>query len=356
MSLAVHWRKMAEGGQSGLLWQFTRIVLFLPALGYGLLLWLRAIMYQYSLFKSHSLPCPVISIGNLTVGGTGKTPVTAWIARLLIQQGKRVAVLSRGYGGQLQGRPTVVSDGQNILCTAKEAGDEPYLLASSVPGLMVVVGADRYQAGLLALEKLKPAVILLDDGFQHIRLKRDLNILLLDAAKPFGNGFTLPLGLLREPTRAMKRADFVIYTRHRPDLQVADPGLPYCCTRHQLTSFRRLDNGTELSCDTLKQARIAAFAGIARPQDFFDGLQQLGLTVTTTLALPDHAQYNSAQLAELEELVQASSPDWLVTTEKDGVKLAGLQLAWKDRLLTARLELQMLDNGQQLSGQLSRTI
>ncbi len=356
MSLAVRWRKMAEGGHAGLLWQLTRIILFLPAICYSLLLWLRAKLYQYGLFKSYRLHCPVISIGNLAVGGTGKTPVTAWIANLLIRQGKRVAVLSRGYGGQLQGRPTVVSDGQNILCTAQEAGDEPYLLASSVPGLMVVVGADRYQAGLLALERLKPEIILLDDGFQHIRLKRDLNILLLDAAKPFGNGFTLPLGLLREPPSAMKRADFVIYTRHRPGLQVADPGLPYCCTRHQLTSLRRLDNGTELPCDTLKQARIAAFAGIARPQDFFDGLQQLGLPVIARLALPDHAQYNAAQLAELGELVQTSSPDWLVTTEKDGVKLSNLNLPWQGRLLTVKLELQLLDNGQQLAEQLSRTI
>ena len=155
----------------------------------------------------------MVSIGNITVGGTGKTPVTAYIARFLLAQGYRVAVLSRGYGGSLEGQTCVVSDGLTIMLSAVECGDEPYLLASTVPGLMVVIGTDRYAAGQLAIEQLAPDIFLLDDGFQHLRLHRDLNILLQDFSRPFGNGLTLPAGILREPSSAASRADLVIFTR-----------------------------------------------------------------------------------------------------------------------------------------------
>ena len=155
----------------------------------------------------------MISVGNITVGGTGKTPATAFIARLLIGRGLKVAVLSRGYGGSMEGETAIVADGRTILLDAGQCGDEPYLLAATVPGLMVVMGADRYSAGMLAMERLSPDIFLLDDGFQHLRLRRDLDILLVDWARPFGNGRTLPAGLLREPLSAVQRADLVVYTR-----------------------------------------------------------------------------------------------------------------------------------------------
>jgi tetraacyldisaccharide 4'-kinase len=146
---------------------------------YGMVLRVRALLYQVGILSIRKLPCPVISIGNITVGGTGKTPATMLVAKELQERGYRVAVLSRGYGGSLEGQVAVVSDGESVLLGPEQAGDEPCLLAQTVPGLMVVIGSDRYQAGLVALERLKPDILLLDDGFQHIRLHRDLNILLL---------------------------------------------------------------------------------------------------------------------------------------------------------------------------------
>lgn len=345
MNLKVWWRGLAEGSRSGFSVLLTTLLLAVPSLLYGVLLRIRALLYRTGVFRSYRLPCPVVSVGNLTVGGTGKTPVTIWIARQLLQQGKRVAVLSRGYGGSYTGTAAIVSDGQTMLLTPEQAGDEPYLLATSVPGLMVVVGADRYRAGLLALDHLQPDFLLLDDGFQHVRLQRDLNILLLDSRRPFGNGWTLPLGLLREPRTALKRADLVLFTRHQPGQSVVDPGLPYCCCSHQQTSFNKLDSGKELSLVLLQQTRVAAFCGIADPEGFFEGLRRLGMTLVATMALSDHEPYHGQTLKRLEQFAADYNADWLVTTEKDGVKLARQQHFWCSKVVTARLELQLSDSG-----------
>lgn len=343
MTPAIWWRGMADGSRRGLPELMVVLLLALPTLVYGLIMRLRALLYRLGIFTSYRLPCPVISIGNLTVGGTGKTPAVILISRLLMQRGCRVAVLSRGYGGSLEGQVALVSNGASLLLTPQQAGDEPCLLARSLPGVGVVIGADRHKAGLLALEHLKPDIVLLDDGFQHIRLQRDLNILLLDATRPFGNGWTLPLGLLREPVSALNRADLVIFTRWRPGQPIADLGVPYCCSEHRLNGFYCLESGEQLQREQLQQGRVAAFAGIADPAAFFEGLQQLGITPVATLALPDHADYGAKQLALLDDCVAQSEPDWLLTTEKDGVKLLAVKRSWRNRVVAVRLTLQLSD-------------
>lgn len=356
MSCAVWWRGVAEGSNTGAARMALLLLLAPAALLYSMALRIRALLYQSGILATLKLPCPVISIGNITVGGTGKTPVTLLVAQELHRRGYRVAVLSRGYGGSLEGQVAVVSDGNALLLGPEQAGDEPCLLARSLPGLMVVIGADRYRAGLLALEQLKPDVLLLDDGFQHIRLHRDLNILLLDATRPFGNGWTLPLGLLREPRTAMKRADLILFTRCQPGQTVPALDLSCCCSEHHLTGFHRLETGEELSLEKLQQERVAAFAGIANPAAFFDGLQGLGMQLTATVALPDHADYGAEQLALLERCIAESEPDWLLITGKDGVKLAGCDLAWKNKLVITRLELKLADNGQLLQSSLDKLL
>lgn len=348
MNMTVWWRGLAEGSRSGFSVLLTTLLLAVPSLLYDILLRIRALLYQYGVFKSYRLSCPVISVGNLTVGGTGKTPVTIWIARYLQQQGLRVAVLSRGYGGTLKGEVAVVSDGRTVFLTPEACGDEPYLMARTLPGLLVVVGADRYRAGLLALERLHPDILLLDDGFQHLRLQRGLDILLLDSRRPFGNGWTLPLGLLREPRTALKRADLVVYTRHQPGQSEVDPGVPSCSCSHQLTTFNRLTDGKELPIAAFQQARVAAFCGIADPEAFFEGLRSQGMSLVATLALPDHEPYRGDGLRRLDGFATQQNTDWLVTTEKDGVKLVGQQHPWSGKLVTARLELKMSDNGMLL--------
>jgi tetraacyldisaccharide 4'-kinase len=296
------------------------------------------------MFRSFHLPRPVIAVGNLTVGGTGKTPMAVYLARWFMERGKRVTVLSRGYGGSRQGKVSIVADGSNILLTPAEAGDEPYLLACSVPGLSVVIGADRYRAGLLALERLNPDILILDDGFQHQRLKRDLNLLLLDCGKPFGNGWTLPAGALREPPAAVERADLVIFTRcsDRPPPQVT--GKPCCFASHRLTVALPLAGGEPLPFRALEGLRGLAFAGIAQPASFFNSLEGEGLNIAATLAFPDHCNYAEPEMAAICRLKEATSPDFMITTEKDAVKLVsyGERLG---RVYAAGLELRFADSG-----------
>jgi tetraacyldisaccharide 4'-kinase len=209
---------------------------------------------------------------------------------------------------------------------------------------MILIGADRYQAGLLALDQLKPDILLLDDGYQHIRLYRDLNILLLDASRPFGNGWTLPLGLLREPRSALGRADLAIFTRYQKNERLPLLPIPSCQASHQLTSFHQLATGEILPLEQLRQGRVAAFAGIADPPAFFKSLQQIGIQPVTALELPDHEPYDAAELLKLDQLFDHINPDWLITTEKDGVKLQGRSRKWQLQLVTARLEVRLEDD------------
>lgn len=343
--LAAYWRTLATGTRADVLARLVQLLLVPPSLVYSLLQRLRAGLYRVGLLRSRRLPRPVISIGNITVGGTGKTPATAYIARLLLAQGLRVAVLSRGYGGSREGQTVVVSNGSEMFLSAEECGDEPFLLASTIPGLMVVIGSDRHAAGLLAMERLMPDVFLLDDGFQHLRLQRDLNILLLDYARPFGNGWCLPAGLLREPKCAAHRADLVILTRC-PDGATAAavvPDRPHCCARHLLGTTLPLAGGKTLRLDVLRGKKIVAFAGIAEPDAFFAGLRSHGLNLVATLSFPDHATYDDDTLHAIADTFRVSGADVALTTEKDGVKLTALPGELADKIRLARLELTMDD-------------
>jgi len=343
MTGAVWWRGMADGSNRSATAFVLKLLLAPFAFLYATILRIRALLYRAGILATRRLPCPVISIGNLTVGGTGKTPLTILLARELQQRGYRVAVLSRGYGGSLEGQVAVVSDGASLLLGPGQAGDEPCLLARSVAGLIVVIGSDRYQAGLAALERFRPDVLLLDDGFQHIRLHRDLNILLLDAARPFGNGWTVPLGMLREPRTALQRADLALFTRCRGAETLPVLALPASRSYHRLASFQLVATGGAVPLEQLQQGRVAAFAGIAEPSAFFESLRQLGIKPVATLSLPDHEPYHAAGLQQLETLIASAGPDWLITTEKDGIKLQEGGYAWSSRLVTARLEVQLED-------------
>ena len=285
---------------------------------------LRAAAYACGLLPVKRLPVPVISVGNITMGGTGKTPTVLLIARALMARGRRVAVLTRGYGGSLEGQTRIVSDGNSLLLSPAEAGDEPCLLAASLPGLMVVMGTDRYRAGCLALKVLSADCFILDDGFQHQRLDRDLDILLLDGTVPFKNGWTLPAGFLREPPSAVSRADLVILTRCSAADSLADflpLQMPVCRSSHTLTGYTTLSGGEVRPFTELAGKRIVAFCGIADPASFFDGVEACGVSLVATLALPDHCGYGAREMEALGRLKQQYRADCLITTAKDAVKL-----------------------------------
>jgi len=246
------------------------------------------------------------------------------IARELMARGKRVVVLTRGYGGSLEGETRIVSDGKSLLLSPAEAGDEPCLLATALPGLMVVMGSDRYRAGRLALKDLSPECFILDDGFQHQRLARDLDILLLDGAAPFANGWTLPAGFLREPPSASRRSDLIILTRcsglkSSPDF--LPENIPVCSSSHSLKGYIPLAGGETRPFSELEGRRIVAFCGIADPASFFDGIESGGIRLVATLAFPDHAAYGAREMEALGRLKQQSRADSFITTAKDAVKL-----------------------------------
>lgn len=340
---AVHLTDLWDNRQRGVVVRLVTLPLFLLSLLYGLIVSVRVWLYQAGLFKVRRLPKPVVSVGNITVGGTGKTPVTAYIAALLLERGLRVVVLSRGYGGSLEGNAVVVSDGVTIFETPTTCGDEPYLLASSVPGLPVVIGADRYQAGLLAVERLAPDIFLLDDGFQHVRLHRDLNILLMDCVRPFGNGNILPAGPLREPQKAVSRADLLIYTRctSESDSTVKIcPDLPVCRAEYRLSSFYQLDSGKDIPIEIIKTQHVLAVAGIAYPASFYTSLKAVGITPCSTLSLPDHEPYSAVTLNKIKQLAKEYAVTLIITTEKDAVKLGSLPgLQELTPIVVAKLEL-----------------
>jgi len=340
-SLSAYWRELASGFRTDTCGRLLLLLLVPCSLAYALILQLRATFYRIGVFSVRRLPRPVISVGNLTVGGTGKTPVTAHIARLLLGQGYRVAVLSRGYGGSLEGTCLVVSDGTTVMVPPEQCGDEPFLLATTVPGLMVVTGSDRHAAGMLAMEQLSPDVFLLDDGFQHLRLYRDLNILLLDGSQPYGSGWTLPAGLLREPVAAARRADLIIFTRCQstPPPITGIAGIPAVASTHCLKRAFPLAGGNSKPLDEFSGLRILAFAGIAQPEYFFSGLQGLGLHLVQTISFPDHAAYDQDRLDQISEAVRASAADCAITTEKDGVKLSRISPETAAITYVARLDI-----------------
>jgi len=280
-----------------------------------------------------SLPGFTVSIGNLTAGGTGKTPATCMIAEWAQGEGYDVAVLSRGYGGKKKERVTIVSDGKDILAGPEEAGDEPCLLAGKLPGIPVVTSKDRYLAGLAAHKNFGSSFFILDDGYQHLALKRDLNLLLLDAANPFGNGRLLPRGPLREPVNQIARADAIIFTRANfltngkdmgTEIKYLFQGKPVFMGDHLPVKVVFPFRGTSHDPDFLKGKRVMAFAGIARPDSFSRTLISLGAEILSFRHFPDHHPFTDYEIRTLIQEKVDKGAEFLITTEKDRMRAPDL--------------------------------
>jgi len=286
---------------------------------------LRNNLYDRRLIRQKRLPCPVISVGNITVGGTGKTPTVIAIANLMKERGFRPAVLSRGYGGKSGGPVNIVSDGKTVLMGWKEAGDEPVLMANSLPAVPVLVGAERFLTGRAAIERFAANILLLDDAFQHRQLFRDLDIVLLDKARPFGNGFFLPRGPLREGMSSLLRAGLLLRTGGGQKCEPL-PGniaMQSFLGENRPTGVVSGKTGQIVSPEALQGQKILAFSGIGSPEAFRQGLASLGAEIVSYRDFPDHHPYSGADVAVLRSLAAQSGATLLVTTEKDGVRLAG---------------------------------
>jgi tetraacyldisaccharide 4'-kinase len=287
----------------------------------------RAGLYNRKIFKTRRLDCRVISIGNLTLGGTGKTPTVMRVADTLRRQGFKPAILSRGYGGKSGEFVNVVNDGQHTLLSPEMVGDEPVMMARRLKNIPVLTGRIRFETGKYAIEHLGANVLILDDGYQHLPLHRDLNILLCDATRPFGNGVVFPAGELREPLSAMDRADVICLTRCRGDDSTGQVDgcnrkqVPVVKTGLRVQSVIELKSGEEMGIETIQHQTAAAFCGIAHPLDFFRTLEQVPVQIVNQSYFPDHHEYSADELQVIEDQAKQAGAKIMVITEKDAVKL-----------------------------------
>jgi tetraacyldisaccharide 4'-kinase len=305
----------------------AQAALFLPSLLYRGAVRLRNALFDRGLLAQARLPWPVVAIGNLTAGGSGKTPVTSYLAGALLERGLAVAIASRGYG-RAGHDPVLVSDGTRLLAGPREAGDEPVLLARAHPRASVAVAADRRAAFRLVPQRPAPRVLLLDDAFQHRAVARDLDLLLVDAEAPFGNGRILPFGPLREPVSGLRRADALVVTRGdgacppalRDALERHHPNAPIFHARIAPSRLDRAD-GPPLPLDTLRGRPVFALSGIARPGRFEADLRRLGARIVGSRRFPDHHPFTPSEWTSVAREAGAAGAEMIVTTEKDRVRL-----------------------------------
>ena len=303
---------------------------------YGIAMKARRALYRSGRWRGHELGVPVISVGNLTTGGTGKTPLVEWIATELAQTGQRVCILTRGYGRRRAGTRVIVSDGNEIMADAVQAGDEPLLLAERLKGLAAVIcDSDRVSAACWAVENFQSNAFVLDDGFQHLRVARNLNILTIDATNPWGNGKLLPAGILREPPAELARADCIVITRAddpirteelRREIAAYSKGCPVFSSRMRLSGLRAVQAGQPLiTAEEIKPSSIAAFCGLGNPESFFSLLRRGGYQLAHTQTFRDHHIYTQDDIDRVARESVARGAQILLTTAKDEVKLRALK-------------------------------
>ncbi|MDH3773283.1 MAG: tetraacyldisaccharide 4'-kinase [Deltaproteobacteria bacterium] len=310
--------------------RILRMVATVVAWSYDKLTIFRNFLFDLRILKVHKLSCPVISVGNLAVGGTGKTPMVIWLARFLLEEGWRVGVVSRGYKGEKTEKVLVVSDGRNILAGSDISGDEPQLLARRLPGIPVLCSTKRALAAEAAVEQFRCEVVILDDGFQHRFVARNLDIVMFDSRYPFGDGSLFPRGILREQTTALTRAQVLVLSRFDGSEQAEQshknlvgqwPDKTVVTAAHRATHLFKATTQKELPLSSVENKRLAAFAGIGRPDDFFRTVRGLGADLVHTTALPDHHPLTIELLASLVEEASDQKPELWLTTEKDWVRL-----------------------------------
>ena len=317
---------------------------------YGAVTRTRLSLYRRGTFHTTKLDRPVISIGNITTGGTGKTPLVEWVAKTVAAHGKKVCILTRGYGRKDPHLQVIVSDGYGVLASPAEAGDEPYLLATKLTGKAAVISsADRIAAGQEAIKDFGTECFVLDDGFQHLRLARDLNIVTIDATNPWGGGSLLPHGRLREKPEGLSRADCVVITRCDQVDSVAELRaeiLRLAGDRPIFQSQMRPMRVTSLANPSetlLPPVRVAAFCAVGNPYSFFENLRRLGFELALQKSFPDHHAYSQHEIDALVKAAKDTGATTLITSAKDAVKLRTLAFSIPCYVLDIEISIENSD-------------
>jgi tetraacyldisaccharide 4'-kinase len=338
---------------------------------------MRYFLYRKRIIHDQPLGCLTVVVGNLTVGGTGKTPVVEKFARSLHARGRKVAILSRGYGSKSQPKykrlwrwithapeppPKIVSDGDNLFLDSWEAGDEPYMLARNLPGVVVLVDKNRVKAGEYAIKKMGADTLLLDDGFQYLPMRGQLHLLLVDKTNPFGNRNLLPRGILREPVKHLKRASYIFLTKsdgepdeeleamirkYKPDTELIE------CT-HQPKYLKQVFGKEQWDLDWLRGKRVVSFSGIATPESFEAFLRTLGAEIVHNKRFLDHHRFTQHELEELFSTAQDVAADVVVTTEKDAVRIDPAMVDERVLFVFLRLEVEILSGVDDFEQAVSR--
>ena len=309
---------------------------------FGSVVRLRKLFFSLGVLRRWPLGCQVISVGNVTAGGTGKTPVVEIFARELTAQGRKVAILSRGYrrkekpplqrlfSGTIS-PPLVVSDGRHVLLDSETGGDEPYMLASNLPGVVVLVDRDRVKSGRYAIKKFGCDTLVLDDGFQYQRLKHSRDIVLVDKTNPFGNGNLLPRGVLREHIPNIRRADFIFITKSdgradalRKRIRQHNHHAEIIECRHAPKRLKEVYGSGALDLSWLKGKKVLALSGIAVPQSFENFLKGYGAELVSCVRYADHHRYATQEVINVINRAADLGCDALITTEKDAVRFPKL--------------------------------
>ena len=336
----------------------------------------RHYLYEKRIMRDAPLGCMVVVVGNLTVGGTGKTPVVEMFARALSQRGRKVAILSRGYKSKADGtlskiirwfthgeapKPRVVSDGKNLLLDSERGGDEPYMLARNLPNVAVVVDKNRVRAGHYAITELGADTLILDDGFQYLPLRGQIHLLLVDKTNPFGNCNMLPRGILREPISHINRASYVFLTKSDgkkdPNIERTireyNPTVEIIECNHKLTSLVDFNTAEVNPLSIVEGKQVACFCAIAMPESFEKLLKKLGANIVYKKWFLDHHRFNQAELDKFFSDAKNANAEMVITTEKDSVRISsdfdgGLPFYY------TKLEIEILDGYQDFKSAVER--
>ena len=339
-----------EGDDQGHEWPVRLFLWFLKRFSsvYKAIVQLRIRLYDSGMFRRVPMGCQIISIGNVTVGGTGKTPMVEKLAKELSAQGRKVAILSRGYRKKektffqkLHSRlenpitelpPRVVSDGEKLLLDCEMSGDEPYMLAVNLPNVIVLVDKDRVKSARYAIRQFKCDTLLLDDGFQYQKLQHRLDLVLVDRSNPFGNGNVLPRGILREPVKNLKRAQFICITKARHgDTEALKQAIRKLNSNayimecnHEPCALLAAFSREQHPLKKLNNMKIVALSGIASPQSFEKSLENLGANIISRARFADHHRFSQQELLDIVNSAKELEADAIITTEKDAVRMIRL--------------------------------
>lgn len=369
-NLETYLLSVIDGSRKGKWPAILRVLLKGLSLLFSFVVQVRLKLYKHRIVRPNTLGCQVISVGNLTVGGTGKTPVVEVFARNLQQQGRKVAILSRGYKskeasfrekmiqrittGKIETPPRVVSDGKRLLLDSWSAGDEPYMLATNLPEVVVVVDKDRVKAGKYAIKELGCDTLILDDGFQYLKLGHRLDIALVDSTNPYGGGHLLPRGLLREPMRNIKRAGFIFITKCtnggnpelKEQLRKLNPVAEISECRHAAKYLKDVFGDKTYPLEKLKGMKIAAVSAIAVPESFEKALEEFGAEIVYTRRFADHHRFSQQEIINTINWSMKRGAEAILTTEKDAVRFP-----YVDRrdipIIYMRVEIEMLSGEEE---------